>query len=185
MKSRISPAFINARAARPFPSALSGGNTDDRDRAELRSLRMQIALCVRFYLPLRRYYEPGRRSADVRLRPSWRALRRKHGAATHLDDAEAPMTQMPDPPAFLLRTPLKGPTMTAAPATPAAPKATRKPRRDIYTTTITITMPVDMKQPETVRAALDAAEKLTDLTYPVPEGSTVRVESAFGKLSAE
>jgi hypothetical protein len=75
--------------------------------------------------------------------------------------------------------------MTAAPTTPAAPKATRKPRRDIYTTTITITMPVDMKQPETVRAALDAAEKLTDLTYPVPEGSTVHVESAFGKLSAE
>lgn len=93
---------------------------------------------------------------------------------------------MTDPqiPAFLLRN-QKGQNMTAPTPAPAVTRAPRKPRQDVYRVTITVTIPVDMKKAETVRAALDAGAKLENLDLPMPEGSLVHVAGRFEKLSAE
>lgn len=91
------------------------------------------------------------------------------------------MTQMPDPPDFLRKIPLKGPTMTAAPVTAAAPKA-KKRRQDCYIARAVIEIPLDMANADSLSNAIKAVARIKD---GLPAGASVKVDGSLGKMAAE
>ncbi len=90
--------------------------------------------------------------------------------------------QIPD---FLRRTPKKDePHMTTTQPEPVTTtKAPRKPRRDAYVARLTISVPLDMADSETLAKAVKA---VAGVNGNLPHGSTVEVASAgLGKMAAE
>lgn len=82
-------------------------------------------------------------------------------------------------PEFLRRTPSKpGEPMTAAPATPA-PKPTRTRRTDAYVARITIAIPLDMNNADSLAGAI---KTVAAIEATLPPGATFKSEGSLGKI---